>query len=97
MPMLSKTETAARRLVAEIYRATGDRPMRGLQQAAQRAKADVDAVIYARDQHWIELSPAPTLTRCVSPRAAGTSRNDPRRKPAELPGRHLNRSASVHA
>jgi hypothetical protein len=59
MPMFSKTETAARRLVAEIYRATGDRPMRGLQQAAQRAKADADAVIYARDQHWIELSPGP--------------------------------------
>ena len=61
MPMLSKTETAARRLVAEIYRATGDRPMRycGLQEAAQRAKADADAVTYARDQHWIELSQGP--------------------------------------
>jgi hypothetical protein len=46
--MLSKTETAARRLFAEIYRATVDRPMRycGLQETAQRAKADADAVIY---------------------------------------------------
>jgi hypothetical protein len=59
--MLSKTETTARRLFAEIYRATVDRPMRycGLQETVQRAKADADAVIYARDQHWIELSQDP--------------------------------------
>jgi hypothetical protein len=46
--MLSKTETAARRLFAEICRATVNRPMRycGLQETAQRAKADADAVIY---------------------------------------------------
>jgi hypothetical protein len=39
--MRSKTETAARRLVADIHRATDGQPMRwcGLSETSQRAKA----------------------------------------------------------
>jgi hypothetical protein len=58
-PMPSKSETAARRLVAELYRTTDGRLMRwcGLSEIADRADADAKAVYYAWQQGWIELAP----------------------------------------
>jgi hypothetical protein len=57
--MPSKTETAARRLVAEIHRATDGQPMRwcGLSETSQRAKTDTEAVHYAALKGWIDFSP----------------------------------------
>jgi hypothetical protein len=59
--MPSKTETAARRLVAEIWRVTGGRLLRwcGLSEAAQRAGVDAQAVHYAVRREWVQLSPGP--------------------------------------
>ena len=57
--MPSKTETAARRLVAEIHRATDGQPMRscGLSETSRRAKADTEAVHYAALKGWIDFTP----------------------------------------
>jgi hypothetical protein len=58
--MRSKTETAARRLVAEIYRATHDgRPQRwcNLSQVCERTGANPDVVQLAALKGWIDLAP----------------------------------------
>jgi hypothetical protein len=57
--MPSKRKTAARRLVAELYRATGGRlrQMRSLPEVAERAHADVEAVYHAVKKGWVEVSP----------------------------------------
>jgi hypothetical protein len=55
-----KTESAARRLVAEIYRATYDgRPMRwcNLTEVCERTGADPDVVQLAALKGWIDLEP----------------------------------------
>lgn len=56
--MPSKTETAARRLVAEIYRRIAGRPMRWveLREVSQQAGADAEAVHLAALRGWIELA-----------------------------------------
>jgi hypothetical protein len=57
--MPSKTETAARRLVAEIYRATRNgQPMRwcALSNLGEAA-ADVEAIHLAALKGWIDLEP----------------------------------------
>jgi hypothetical protein len=58
--MPSKTEAAARRLVAELSRATGGRlkQMRSLQQIVDHAGADAEAVYHAVKRCWIQISPA---------------------------------------
>ena len=57
--MPSKTETAARRLVAELYRATDGRlmQMRSLQQVAGRAGADAETIYHAAKRGRVEVSP----------------------------------------
>jgi hypothetical protein len=58
--MPSKTETGARRLVAEIYRATYDgRPQRwcNLTEVCERPSADPDVVQLAALKGWIDLAP----------------------------------------
>ena len=58
--MPDPTETGARRLVDELYRATDGRlrQMRSLQEVADRVGADAEAVYYAVKQGWVEVSPA---------------------------------------
>ena len=66
LAMPSKTETAARRLVDEIYRATHDgRPQRwcGLSEVVERAGVDVEAVHLAALKGWIDLAPKHDRTR----------------------------------
>jgi hypothetical protein len=58
--MPSKTETAARRLVAEIYHATYDgRPQRwcNLSEVCERTGAGLDVVQLAALKGWIDLEP----------------------------------------
>jgi hypothetical protein len=57
--MPSKPEAAARRLVAEIYRATDGRPQRWLtlSDVCERTGADEQAVQLAASKGWINLEP----------------------------------------
>jgi hypothetical protein len=57
--MPNPTETGARRLVDELYRATDGqlRQMRSLQLIAERARADAKAVYHAVEARLVEVSP----------------------------------------
>jgi len=59
--MPSKPETAARRLVAELGAASKGRLWWwcGRHEITQRARVDADAVDYAVQQEWVQLSPGP--------------------------------------
>jgi hypothetical protein len=57
---VAKPDAVARRLVAELYRAT-DGPlmqMRSLQQIVNHAGADAEAVYHAVKRGWVQISPA---------------------------------------
>jgi hypothetical protein len=77
--MPRKRETGARRLVAELYRATDGRPLRwcSLSEIAERTQVDAEAVYYAVQQDWIQLSPGPephSITLTEEGRQLGASR-----------------------
>ena len=57
--MPSETETAARRLVAEIYRTYDGGPQRwcNLKEVCERTGADPDVVQLAALKGWIDLAP----------------------------------------
>ena len=68
-----KTESAARRLVAEIYRATYDgRPQRwcNLMEVCERTGANPDVVQFAAQVGWIDVEPK-TDPHSVTLRDAG--------------------------
>ena len=68
-----KTASAARRLVAEIYRATYDgRPQRwcNLMEVCERTGANPDVVQFAAQEGWIDVEPK-TDPHSVTLRDAG--------------------------
>jgi hypothetical protein len=77
--MPSKTETAARRLVAKIHRATGGQLLRWCSLDAIGHRADAAAIQYAVQREWVQLSPGPDPHSIALAEAGRSSSNDPRR------------------